>query len=136
MRKFIPFIFFCGILLLSACKKVPDYVISENDMAELLADIHEANAVIEINPAAYNNDSLKKELKQSVFIRHNTTQEQFDTSLLWYGHNLDIYTEVYDNVIEILEERQKNIQKETLEAGENLIATGDRHLDETALPPF
>ena len=100
-------------------------MISENDMAELLADIHEANAVIEINPTAYNNDSLKKELKQSVFIRHNTTQEQFDTSLLWYGHNLDIYTEVYDNVIEILEERQKNIQKETLEAGENLIATGD-----------
>lgn len=123
MRKLLLFIPLC--LLASACKQTPGYVIPEDDMAELLADLQTANAVVELNPNAYKDDSLKKALKQSVYIKHNTTQEQFDTSLMWYGHNLDIYHEVYENVVTILEDRQKDVQKEARAAGEKLIATGD-----------
>ena len=113
------------LLVTLSCRQTPDYVIQEDDMAELLADIQVANAVVELNLDYYNNDSLKKVVKQSVFARHNVTQEQFDTSLMWYGHNLDIYKDIYENVTNILEYRQKEVQQEARKAGQQLVATGD-----------
>lgn len=113
------------LLVALSCRQTPDYVIQEDDMAELLADIQVANAVVELNLDYYNNDSLKKVVKQSVFARHNVTQEQFDTSLMWYGHNLDIYKDIYENVTNILENRQKEVQQEARKAGQQLVATGD-----------
>lgn len=74
-------------------------------MAELLADVHTGEAVVEANYTAFSNDSSKKALRQAIFDKHGVTHEQFDTSLVWYGHNIDKYLEVYDNTIKILQGR-------------------------------
>lgn len=123
MRKLPIVLILC--LALFACKKTPDSVIGEGEMAELLADIHEADAVVELDFENYPNDSVKKVLKQSIFIKHHVSQEQFDSSLMWYGQNLDIYKDVYGEVIPILESRQKSVQQEARKAGERLLAAGD-----------
>lgn len=112
----------CCIAVLSAtlsCSKVPSYVIQPDDMASLMADVHTAEAVIDLNRSDYMNDSSKQALKQAVYARHGVTQAQVDTSFEWYGHNMTYYMEVYDKTIEILDHR--------------LIETGNRIAAENAL---
>ncbi len=91
------------MLLTVSCDKTPDYVIKSDDMVDLLVDIHKGESILELNRSKYSTDSTRKVMKQSIFERHGVTQEQFDTSLVWYGHNIEKYIEVYDKVIEKLE---------------------------------
>lgn len=115
--KSLPLISLCSAALLSAvaCSKVPEGVIAPDDMARLMADVHTGEAVIEINRSSYMTDSLKQTVKQSVFMRHGVTSEQFDSSLAWYGRHIDVYMEVYDATIELLEHR-------LLETGNSIAA--------------
>ncbi len=117
----LPLMLFAAV----SCSKTPDYVINEDDMASLVADIHEADAIVTIERESYRTDSQKTALRDAVFARHGITEEQFDTSLVWYGHNLDIYSEVYEEAIKILENRQKDIIAEAKEAGEKMTLSGD-----------
>lgn len=93
------FLAFAGV----SCDNTPDYVIKSDDMVDLLVDIHKGESIVELNRSKYSTDSMRKVMKQSIFERHGVTQEQFDTSLVWYGHNIEKYIEVYDKVIENLE---------------------------------
>lgn len=91
--------------LLPACKGVPDHVIQPEDMSELLADRHIAEAVVDYNGPQWRTDSQRIALRDAVYMRHGVTQADVDTSLDWYGHNIGRYMEVYDRTIEILESR-------------------------------
>ncbi len=104
------FLSFCLVLILCVgCDSTPDYVISQDKMAQILIDIHTAESVIESNRKEYESDSVKKALKQSIYLKHNVTAEQVDTSFVWYGHNIEQYIEVYDKVISQLEEDIDNV---------------------------
>lgn len=92
---------------LSACKKTPEGILSEEDMAQLMADIHMGEAMIDFNYADYPNDSTRKALKQSIFAEHNVTAEEVDTSFVWYGNHIEDYIKVYDRTIEIIQTRQR-----------------------------
>lgn len=94
-----------AILAVCACSKVPRGIIAPHDMAVLLADIHTGESVVDLNHSTYYNDSLRLTLKQSIFLKHGVTSEQVDSSLAWYGRNIGKYMEVYDETIEILEQR-------------------------------
>lgn len=122
--KVLPYVI-PALLFLAACKDTPDYVIDKAEMAELIADINEANIIVETNVAKYPSDSTKQLLKQSIFAKHNVTSEQFDTSLNWYGHNLELYAKIHDEAIEILEEKQKHLQDEARKSGIQIVAAGD-----------
>lgn len=97
----------CAVLMGGACKRVPEYVIQPEEMAVLMADVRMADAVLTAQSRAYADPAKKLALKQAVLERNGVTQEQFDTSLMWYGHNIGKYQEVTDRSIEILEERLK-----------------------------
>lgn len=124
MRKFPLFMLFM-VLLLCGCGGTPDYVIGKDDMISLLVDIHKGEAVAEANSGTYYNDSLKKVLKQSILLKHGITQEQFDTSMVWYGYNIEKYAEIYDEVIKQLEEEEKVVVAEARKAGQVTMAAGD-----------
>ena len=89
----------------TACRKVPGSVIQPEQMAQLMADVHTAEGVIDMNHRLYRTDSSRQALRQSVFMRHGVTPEQVDSSLAWYGRNITFYMDVYDRTIEILEHR-------------------------------
>lgn len=95
--------------LLGGCRKQPEGVLSQEDLAQVLADLHMADGVTALNYSQFPDDSSRQALKQSVLMTHGVSQQQLDTSFIWYGKNLDMYMEVCDRVIEILEERQSNI---------------------------
>lgn len=104
---------------LCACSKVPGGVIPPDRMAELLADFHTGEAVVDMNRSEFYNDSLRQLYKQSVYARHGVTAEEVDSSFAWYGRHMAEYMEVYDRTIEILDHR--------------LIETGNRIAAEAAL---
>lgn len=83
-------------------------------MSEILADMFIAESVADMNRHQYTSDSSRRLLKQAVLAAHGYSSEDFDTSLVWYGHNYSTYNDVYDRTIEILEEK-------SAEAGTALI---------------
>ena len=105
------------------CSKAPRGVISEGDMADLIVDLTKADAYLSIYPDKFPDDSSKQALKQSVFAMHHVTQAEYDSSMVWYAHNLDVYDDVYDRVVKQLTSDQNDLNKQ-LEKGGGLAAAG------------
>lgn len=93
------------LLVTAGCRRVPDNVIEPDRMSELLADIQVGDAVVESNPGQYVSMSSRQALKQSILKRHGVDQQMLDTSLMWYGHHIDVYDEVYEKTEKILQKR-------------------------------
>ena len=109
MRRLLPIL--ATLFILAACSKTPGYVISEGKMAEIMADIHTGEAVVEANSSSFRNDSSKQAFIQSICMRHGVSTQQLDTSLYWYGNNLQEYIKVYDKTVSILEGRIAEAEK-------------------------
>ena len=88
-----------------SCSRTPKGVIPKGDMAELLADLHVAEGVTDLNYDKYITDSARMVLKQSVLDKHGVTQADLDSSYMWYGAHLDQYMDVYEDVEKILQKR-------------------------------
>lgn len=101
-------IFVTGLLAGASCTRVPGDVIKPDDMAELMADIHTGEAVTESNYQSFGTDSARQALKQAILKKHDITQEQLDSSLMWYGRHLKVYQDVYEETEKILQERLDN----------------------------
>ena len=100
---------FLVLFLLTTCSKVPDHILSEKKMQEVVIDMHLAEAIISSDYQKYNNDSIKKVLFQSVFAKHQITQAEYDSALVWYARNLDIYLQVYDRAKLDVEQQIKDL---------------------------
>lgn len=94
-----------ALAVCAACSRTPDYVIPEERMANLMADIYLGDAVVENEVKNFGNDSLRKVLMQSIYAKHGVTREDVDTSLYWYGHNIQVYMEMCKRTEEILQAR-------------------------------
>lgn len=90
--------------LLFACSRVPDGILNPGKMADVLTDIHKGDAVVETNLRDYRSDSIKNVLRQSILAKHKIDQATLDSSIVWYSRNMDLYVEVYDEVLEKLED--------------------------------
>lgn len=99
------------VLALPGCNSRPDNVLSDGEMEDLLVDVYKSEAIIDLNESQYSNDSMKAVVKQSVFLKHNVTQEEYDSSLVWYGHNISRYVKIYENVIARLEDEEYDVKK-------------------------
>ena len=95
------------LFLASACDKAPSGIIKESKMVGLLADLYKAEAYTDVYRADFANDSLRMELKQSVFAKHGVTQADYDRSLEWYAHNMDTYANVCQRAMARLDEEKK-----------------------------
>ena len=88
---------FLGMLL--SCSKVPEGIIPEKQTQHVLLDMYLAEAMIGEDPKMFRDDEHKEALFQSVFNKYGITQALYDSSLVWYGENLDIYMKVYERML-------------------------------------
>lgn len=105
LKKLSRLLLLPAVAALGGCHGVPSDVIAPEEMAQLMADVHTGEAVVDMNRRDYPTDSTKQAFKQSVYARHGVTSAQVDSSMAWYGRNITKYMEVYDRTIEILEHR-------------------------------
>lgn len=85
--------------LFASCSKVPDGILSEKMMQRVMTDMLMAESLIGIDYDTYKNDTVKAALYESVFRKYDIDKAVYDSSLIWYGQNLDIYMEVYERVL-------------------------------------
>lgn len=99
------------IATLLSCDRTPRGVLSVNDMADLIVDLQLAEAYIDTHMSDFNDDSSKLVIKQSVFRKHGITQRDYDSSLVWYAHNMEDYTKAYDKAVGKLQARYDKLDK-------------------------
>lgn len=92
------------------CSDRPSNIIDQSTMAEILADIHKGEGVIQSNQRHFTSDSLKRLFRQSIYARHGVTSDDFYASLDWYGYHIDEFDEVYNKTIAILEAELEEAQ--------------------------
>ncbi|MDR1981679.1 MAG: DUF4296 domain-containing protein [Tannerellaceae bacterium] len=92
-----------------ACSKAPSGILPEKKMQAVLVDMQLAEAMIQTNYADYTDVAYKDALYQSVFKKHKITQAVYDSSLVWYGKNLDIYIEVLNLALANVDEHIKSM---------------------------
>ncbi len=99
----------------------PKEVLSEKKMVKLMADMELAEAYANMSSQSYQGNDYRYDLGKSVLAAHGVTREQLDTTLAWYGRNLDDYSELYTKVDkEILNRKKKlmNLTDEEMEMQE------------------
>lgn len=96
-----------AVLLLTACE-VPLGIASRKEMAQILADVHLAEATVG-QKYAYNDHSTKRAYFESVFTKHGITRDEFNESLEWYARHPRIFAEVYADAVDILEAKHADV---------------------------
>ena len=126
------------VTTLVSCDRTPSGVMSVNKMADLIADLQIADAYIDSHISEFNSDSSKQVIKQSVFKKHGITQQDYDSSLVWYAHNMEDYMRAYNQAIEKLQARHEKLNKGEKEGivptnmtVEGPIKKGPKHLAES-----
>ncbi|MDH6357650.1 DUF4296 domain-containing protein [Parabacteroides sp. PF5-9] len=97
MRTFGLTILTC--ILIASCSKVPSHILSEKEMQLVMKDMLIAESMIGNDYGRYHTDTAKVALYESVFRKYDIDRALYDSSLVWYGRNLDIYMKVYERVI-------------------------------------
>lgn len=114
-------------LAMASCDRTPGGVMSVNKMADLIVDLQLAEAYIDSHSADFENDSSKLVIKQSIFKKHGITQQDYDSSLVWYAHNMEEYNKAYDKAALKLKERYDKLGKKGSERPEEMLADQPTH---------
>src|SRR5215467_2628706 len=96
MNKALIVIITVVLCLVAGCSSTPNGVYSEGDMEDILYDYYKAKAL-------GNNLPSDQEYKaalylKAVFKKYNTTEAEFDSSLVWYTAHPDQFMDVYKKV--------------------------------------
>lgn len=88
----------CVCLLIGACNRRPEGVLSDSEMESLLTDMVIAEAYEQSSSSSSLPDSVRSRLTESVMMKHGVDQATLDSTYAWYGENLDDYYKLYDRV--------------------------------------
>lgn len=98
------FLVITGIIV--SCSKRPGGVLSDKEMRAVLVDMYLAESMVGTDYKEFGTAEQKEAVFTSVFRKHKITQAEYDSSLMWYGRNLDVYMKVYDLVLADLEAKR------------------------------
>lgn len=107
-RRLLPLILL--LTLLTACSKRPEGVLSEKQMVDIMADIQIAQAMADTrysNSGSGGNDIDYSRLTEGILESHNVSRAELDSTLNWYGHNMDRYSRLFTKVDKELQKRAR-----------------------------
>ncbi len=98
--------------LLAGCSDRPGNIIPEDKMVEIMADLQIAEAYERHgNPGSGLQGENRELLGRGVLIEHGVTVAEMDSTLAWYGRNMDEYSKLYKKVDERLARMQQKYAK-------------------------
>lgn len=100
------------VFVAASCSRTPGYVIPQKKMAALMADIYTGEAVVGASARTWAHDSVRQVFLHSIYRRHGVTVQQVDTSLYWYGHNIQAYMDMCKLTEELLQKRIEEVENQ------------------------
>jgi hypothetical protein len=97
------------ICIAGSCSKVPKHIIPEKEMRAVLYDMQIAEAIVETNYESYKTNDERQTVYDAVFAKHHITQAEYDSSLVWYGENMDLYMRIYKLVLKDINEHMASM---------------------------
>lgn len=98
--------------LLAGCSGRPDGIIPETEMVEIMADLQIAEAYDRNGNPDPDMQGMNRELLgRGILMDHGVTVEEMDSTLAWYGRNMDQYARLYKKVDERLAAMQQKYAK-------------------------
>lgn len=110
---------FTGILLFSSCSleqkeiSIPDYVITQDSMIHILADVHIQEAMMNQYSQEGRHMKMNPEKQyQLIFDKYHISKERYDSSYQFYLDNPSLLNKIYENVIIELTKKQSEIEQD------------------------
>lgn len=103
MRRYIAKILFLVALLAAFVGCRPRGVLSNREMRDVLYDLHRADGAIQVAGYNYGHSQELASYYKSVLDKHGVTQAEFDSSLVWFTDNPQIFNKIYPRVIDMLQ---------------------------------
>jgi hypothetical protein len=94
-----------------ACDGRPSGVLNQNDMANVLTDLHKLDGSLAAKGFLYGDPTVRNTYYIAILKKHGITQAQFDSSLVWYTKNPRKFDNVYIKVIDNLTNLGNDIKK-------------------------
>lgn len=82
---------------LTSCR--PRGVLSSAKMQDVLYDLHRTEAILQLAGYNYGHDEAAAKYYYEVFRKHGITQAQFDSSLVWYTDNPELFNKIYPKLV-------------------------------------
>ena len=112
MLKKIPYLIILTFLF--ACTReevsIPDNILPQEKMVQLLADIHIAEVTANYKSLGDTNKVDVKTLYLEIYKKHSITTEEYKKSYHFYLDHPTLLNKMYDEVITELNRRQTEIQ--------------------------
>lgn len=94
-------------LIGAGCSKRPKNILSEDKMVAVMTDIQIAEAYDRSGGAnEYLHGRDREMLGRGILMQHGVTPEEMDSTLAWYGRNMDEYPKLYKKIDAELSRRQ------------------------------
>ena len=110
MKKLL--IILCVLFAVVGCR--PRGVLSNREMRNVLYDLHRVDGALQVAGYNYAHDQEVAGYYKNVLDEYGITQAQFDSSLVWFTDNPQIFNKIYPKVLERLEadfEREKQLRE-------------------------
>ena len=113
LQSKILFFIFAGVLTLTffSCDGRPKGVLNKNDMTNILFEMHKLDGSFVAKNIYYNSGDEKERYYKSILDKYNTTQADFDSSLIWYSKNPKKFEKIYETVYEQLNQLDEDVKK-------------------------
>ena len=81
----------------------PRGILSNKEMRDVLYDLHRVDGALQTAGYNYGHTQEVAAYYKSVLDKHGVTQAQFDSSLVWFTDNPQIFNKIYPKVIDRLQ---------------------------------
>ncbi len=99
-----------GLLVFSCQEPEKEYIIEQDEMIEILVDMHTADGMLSVQSFPYEKEALRAEnLYKNILNKRGITRQKFDSALTQYTQDRELYLKMYDVVIEKLKTRESSI---------------------------
>ena len=106
-----PLLFILFLIITSCSVELPSHVIPEGKMERVLYDYHLAQGMAEAQGG--DVEANRYLYVQKVFEKHHISEEQFDTSMVWYSGHADHLHKMYKRI-------DARLERASTEAGLNI----------------
>ena len=95
-------------------KTKPDYLLEQDKMVEVMVDMHIIETASNLKLISADSATIRyQEMFSSIFVTHEITKADFDSSLFYYATQTEQMPLIYDQVLERMYEMESEVSAKT-----------------------